>query len=190
MSNPVCNGIRRLRRVHMLTQTDLAKLAGIPRATLANMEKSTSNPSISVVVKVARALGVTVEELVTKQQSSFVTRVKRKDMQVGRQDNGNYVSTRVSPINAPYVQINDVNMLPGCHTRGKPHPDGSHELFLCLEGTAIIEIQNEKFEVEAGDLIYFPGNLPHNYGNAGLKPVHAVSVVNILKSKHEPKKAG
>ncbi len=188
VSNPVSDGIRRLRSVHKLTQTELANLAGIPRATLANMEKASSNPSISVVVKVARALGVSVEDLVAKQQATFVTQVKRKDMQISRQDDGRYVGTRASPINAPYIQVNDVSMLPNCHTRGNPHPEGSHELFLCLEGTATIVIQDEKFEVAAGDLIYFPGNLPHDYSNAGLKPVHAISIVNILEPKQTSRK--
>ncbi|MBQ74044.1 MAG: DNA-binding protein [Gammaproteobacteria bacterium] len=184
MSNPISDGIRRLRLIHKLTQTELAEIAGIPRATLANMERPASNPSISGVVKVARALGVTVEDLITKQQAPFVTQVERKDMQVVRQDDGKYVSTRVSPINIPYTLVGDISMLPGCQTRGMPHPDGSHEMFLCLEGTATIVIQDEAFEVEAGDLIHFPGNLPHDYSNTGLKPVHAVSVVSIVKARH------
>ena len=183
MTNPVCDGIRKLRASHQMTQTELTELAQIPRATLANMEKPTSNPSISVVVKVATALGVPVGDLVTNQQSTFVTEVPRKDMPIGRQDSGKFVSTRASPINVPYLQVNDINMLPGCTTRGKPHPQGSHELFLCLEGTATLEIQKEPFEVEAGNLIYFPGNLPHNYCNNGVKPVHAISIINILDAK-------
>ncbi len=185
MSNPVSDGIKQIRAAHNLTQTELADMAGIPRATLANMEKDTSNPSITVVVKVARALGVQVEDLVTKQHSLKVTKINRKDMPITRQDDGNYISTRVSPLNASDVQINEVSMMPGCTTRGKPHPVGSHEFFLCLEGTASLEIVDVKFEVEAGDTIYFPGNLPHNYGNSGLKPVHAVSVVRINKGKNQ-----
>lgn len=183
MSNPVCEGIKQLRISHNMTQTELANMAGIPRATLASMEKESSNPSISVVVKVARALGVPVEDLITKQRSVLVTEFKRKDMQVQRQDDGKYLSTRVSPPNTNSIQINDINMLPNCSTRGKPHPEGSQEFFFCLEGTASIEIDGETFEVEAGSMLFFPGNLPHNYSNVGLKPVHAISVVHLLKDK-------
>ncbi len=183
MTNPVSDGTRRLRASHKMTQKELAELAGIPRATLANMEKPTGNPSISVVVKVAQVLGVPVEDLVTKEQSTFVTRVLREDMPTVRQDDGKYVSTSASPLSVPFLQINDLNMLPGCRTRGRPHPEGSHELFLCLEGTATVEIHDEIHEVESGNLIYFPGNQPHNYCNAGLKPVHAITVVTILSAK-------
>ncbi len=181
MTNPINDGIKRLRSQHRLTQTELADMAGIPRATLANMEGANSNPSISVVVKVAQALGVTVDDLITKRKSVHVTEVIRKDMPVSYQDDGKFVSTRTSPISSPNIHINDVSMMPGCHTRGVPHPEGSHELFLCLEGTASIEVDGEEFAVEAGNLIYFHGHLPHCYGNKSLKPVHAVAVVFMIK---------
>lgn len=181
MTNPVNEGIKRLRAQHKLTQTELAKMAGIPRATLANMESDKSNPSIAVVVKVAQALGVTVDDLISKQKSIHVTEVIRKDMPVSYQHDGKFVSTRTSPISSPNIQINDISMMPDCYTRGVPHPEGSHELFLCLEGVATMEVDGEKFEVEAGNLIYFHGHLPHCYGNLGLKPVHAIAVVFMLK---------
>lgn len=180
MDNPISEGIKRLRTHHKLTQTDLAKLAGIPRATLANMEGANSNPSISSVVKVASALGVSVDDLITRRQSIHVTKVERKDMPVVHQDYGKFASTRTNPISTQNLQINDISMMPDCYSKGVPHPEGSHELFLCLEGTATVEVQGEKFEVEAGDLIYFHGHLPHCYGNLSLKPVHAVAVVFMM----------
>ncbi len=62
MTNPINEGIKRLRAQHKLTQTELANMADIPRATLANMESDKSNPSIGVVVKVAQALTITTRE--------------------------------------------------------------------------------------------------------------------------------
>ena len=181
MENPVSESIKRLRSQHKLTQTALANLAGIPRATLANIESASGNPSISVVVKVARALGVSVDDLIAKRSSILATEVERKDMPVVQLDNGRFVSTKTTPISSSGLQINDVSMMPGCYTKGIPHPEGSHEFFLCLDGTASVEVQDEKFEVEAGNLIYFHGHLPHCYGNAGVKPVHAIVVVYMMK---------
>lgn len=179
MTNPISEGIKRLRSQHKLTQTKLAKLAGIPRATLANMENEQSNPSITLAVKVAQALGVSVDDLISK-QSIHVTKVSRKDMPVIHLDNGNFSSTRTSPINTQNLHINDIKMKPGCFSKGVPHPEGSHELFLCIEGCASVEVQGEEYTVEAGDLIYFHGHLPHCYANRSLKPVHAVAVVFMV----------
>jgi len=179
MSNPISEGIKRLRTQHKLTQTKLAELSGIPRATIANMESEQSNPSITLTVKVAKALGVSVDDLISK-QSAYVTEVERKDMPVNQLDDGKFSITRTSPISAQNIHINDISMMPNCYCKGVPHPEGSHELFLCLEGCATVEVQGEKFTVEAGNLIYFHGHLPHCYGNEGVKPVHAVAVVYMV----------
>ena len=167
MSNPISEGIKRLRSQHKLTQTKLAKMADIPRATLANMEGNQSNPSISLVIKVAQALGVSVDDLISSKQSVHVTEVARADMPVLHLDNGKFTSTRTSPISTQNLQISDITMAVDCYCKGVPHPDGSSELFLCLKGRATVEVQGEKFIVEAGDLIYFHGHLPHYYGNEG-----------------------
>src|SRR5262245_11686528 len=52
-----------LRHVRNLTQGALAKAAGVPRSTIPNRESSSGNPSLTVLVKVANALGVPLDEL-------------------------------------------------------------------------------------------------------------------------------
>src|SRR5262245_59731418 len=52
-----------LRHVRGLTQDTLAKAAGVPRSTIANLESGEGNPSLAVLVKVAGALGVPIDEL-------------------------------------------------------------------------------------------------------------------------------
>ena len=185
MANPVYKSIRELRLRYSLTQVELAEKAGIPRASLANMESQKGNPSITSVVKVADALGVTLEDLLENKEHRLVTTVSREDMRVNHQDAGKFLLTVLSPLDAPYITINEIKMLPGCNTKGKPHPKGSLEFFYCLEGTAQLEIQGEIVVVKKGDLIYFPGNLPHTYANPGKHPIHAVSVVNIAESKRK-----
>ncbi len=46
-----------LRHVRGLTQEALAKTAEVPRSTIANLESGTGNPSLTVLLKVAGALG-------------------------------------------------------------------------------------------------------------------------------------
>ncbi|MGL1958543.1 MAG: XRE family transcriptional regulator [Colwellia sp.] len=177
MNNPISEGIKRLRSQHKLTQTKLAQMADVPRATLANMEGNQSNPSINLVIKVAQALGVSVDDLISNKQSAHVTEVDRVDMPVLHLDEGKFTSTRTSPISTQNLQMSDITMTSNCYCKGVPHPEGSSELFLCLKGIATVEVQGEKFTVKAGNLIYFHGHLPHYYGNEGMETVHAVAIV-------------
>ena len=52
-----------LRRGRKLTQDALAAAAALPRSTIANLESGEANPSLAVLVKVAGALGVPIDEL-------------------------------------------------------------------------------------------------------------------------------
>ena len=56
--------IKRLRAVRGWSQEELAKKAGLARAYIARLEIGRHDPSLSTVVKLAKALKVTVGELV------------------------------------------------------------------------------------------------------------------------------
>jgi transcriptional regulator with XRE-family HTH domain len=51
-----------LRHARTLTQDALAAASGLPRSTIANLESGEANPSLAVLVKVASALGVPIDE--------------------------------------------------------------------------------------------------------------------------------
>jgi len=172
--------IRKLRTSMKMTQARLAKKAGLPRATVALLESKRGNPSINSVVAIARAMGVGVDDLMNEERASATTVVKRSDMRQTEMAEGRFMSTVVSPLNSKHILMQEISMMPGCECKGKPHPIGSQEYFLCNDGEATVVVNGEENVVKAGDLIYFQGNLPHFYHNRTNRPVHAFSVVVYL----------
>jgi putative transcriptional regulator len=66
MAEPaVENALRVQRAIQDLTQADLAERAGITRASVNAIEGGRMVPSILLALKLARALGVSVDELFT-----------------------------------------------------------------------------------------------------------------------------
>lgn len=57
------NNIRKLRRSLDLSQEELAKQVGTSRVYISNLERGEQNPSIILSLKLAKALGVTAEQL-------------------------------------------------------------------------------------------------------------------------------
>ena len=55
--------IRRVRAARRLTQEKLAELAQLDRTYVGSLERAERNPSLDVMGRVARALGVTLAEL-------------------------------------------------------------------------------------------------------------------------------
>src|SRR4030095_10891707 len=56
--------VRQLRLLRSMTQEQISRLAGLPRATWANLESGTANPTLAVLQRVAEALQVRLEELI------------------------------------------------------------------------------------------------------------------------------
>src|SRR5215831_3543854 len=61
----LAQNIRQLRQNRNQTQEQLSRLSGVPRPTWSNLESGTANPTVAVLAKVAAALQVPVEELIS-----------------------------------------------------------------------------------------------------------------------------
>lgn len=61
------NRLRNMRKSKMLTQKELARLAGVHRVSIARYEEGKISPNIATAAKLAAALNCTVDELVGKE---------------------------------------------------------------------------------------------------------------------------
>jgi transcriptional regulator with XRE-family HTH domain len=169
-----------LRHVRGLTQDTLAKAAGVPRSTIANLESGEGNPSLAVLVKVASALGAPIDELLGAPRA----RVRKwASADIAVQQTGGGVSLRpLVPEPAPGELLNIMEFQPGANMRGTPHLPGTREYFTCLEGRVVIFVTGDRHELEAGEVLAFPGNVPHAYQNASkTAPARGISVVILAK---------
>ena len=164
------------KRAH-LTQAGLAEAAGLPRATVANLEQVGANPSVSTIVAVAKALGISIDELLAPPPEHRYYKVMPDEMQEYRSEGGAYLARLMSPISSKGVQINHVILQPGCRSIGRPHPLGSQEFFSTQQGTAVLHIEDERVEVPTGSLVQFPGHRRHIYENPGKHVCTAISTV-------------
>lgn len=63
-STRLAANLKRLREGRGLSQASLSEESGVPRPTIAHLESGQANPTLSVVLRVAQALGVSVDALV------------------------------------------------------------------------------------------------------------------------------
>ena len=59
------NRIKEYRARHNMKQEELAKLVGVRRETIGNLEKGRYNPSLVLAWNIARVFGVSIEEIFT-----------------------------------------------------------------------------------------------------------------------------
>ena len=170
-----------LRHTRSLTQDALAKAAVVPRSTIANLESGDGNPSLVVLVKVAAALGVPIDELLASPRAM----VRRwRAAEVATRSRGRGVTIReLVPEPVPDEMMELMDFEPGAMMGGTPHLPGTREFFTCLAGRVNLLVAGDRYELDEGDVLAFPGNLPHSYQNAdSLAPARGVSVVVLAKA--------
>ena len=59
------NRIKEYRARHNMKQEELAKLVGVRRETIGNLEKGRYNPSLVLAWNIAKVFGVPIEEIFT-----------------------------------------------------------------------------------------------------------------------------
>jgi quercetin dioxygenase-like cupin family protein len=61
---------------------------------------------------------------------------------------------------------------PHCGDAASP---GTREYFTCLDGRVTIFVAGERHDLAAGDVLAFPGNVPHAYQNPDKRRPRAAS---------------
>lgn len=179
MPEPAANlarNVRHLRELRGLTQAQVSALADIPRATWAHVETGEANPTLTVLVRVAGALGVTVEELIGPPRATGRL-VRGEDLPTVQK--GGVVIRKVVPEALPHLQLERMTLPPGSRFAGTPHLPGTREYLACERGVVVLHVSGERFEVVAGDVVVFRGDQRHAYDNPGDDEAVAYSLVSV-----------
>jgi XRE family transcriptional regulator, regulator of sulfur utilization len=181
VASHLARNLSALRHARSLTQEALARSAEVPRSTIANLESGEGNPSLTVLLKVANALGVPIDELLAAPRAKVR---KWSAADVSSQSRGNGLSLRpLVPEPVPEEQLTVMDFAAGGSMRGTPHLPGTREYFTCLEGAVAIYVAGERYDLAAGDVLAFPGNVPHSYQNPDARRgARGVSVVILAKA--------
>jgi transcriptional regulator with XRE-family HTH domain len=173
MASHLAENVRGLRERRGLTQAQLAKLAGLPRATWSHLESGAANPTLSVLRKVAAILQVSVEELISARST---TRLHRKEDLPVRALHGAAVR-RLLPDRIPGMELDRLEIQPGARIAGIPHTPGTREWLTCESGMLVLWVGGEKWQLGPGDVVTFRGDQRHSYVNPGARVAVGYSVV-------------
>jgi transcriptional regulator with XRE-family HTH domain len=62
-SKKLGQNMKRIRLAKQMTQGDICRKLDVDRAYISNVESGNKNPTLSTITKLAKALGVSVDEL-------------------------------------------------------------------------------------------------------------------------------
>lgn len=175
----IADAVRRERARSGLSAAEVARRAGVSKATLSQMESGISNPSVETLWAVATALGVSFATLVDA-PTSGPTLIR------ARQEGG------IRAANAPYEALllsaarpgtrRDLYIIraePGEPRRSAPHPSGTTEHLVLVTGRARVGPPDAAFDLDPGDYLCYAGDAPHIF--EALEPGTSAVLVSEMR---------
>lgn len=167
LARRVANNLREKRKLRGLSLDELAASSGVSRAALSQIETQKSNPSLSVLWKIAVGLGIPFSELLGDAGPS-IDLLRRSDTQVLRSSDGRLESRPVSPAGfSREIEVYELRLTARASHAAEPHATGTKELIVVLSGLLRMHVANDKFDLGPGDSLAFPADRPHVYENPG-----------------------
>ena len=159
----IAQNIRQLKLIRNMSQDQLVRISGVPKPTWTNLESGTANPTVSVLAKVASALQVSVEELISPPKAQTKQHMSADSLEPEK--NGTVVVRRVLPDQLLGLKIDRLELPPGSEMTGSPHQLGTMEYLVCESGRVELEVPAGVYELAPGDVVVFAGDQTHTYAN-------------------------
>ena len=165
----VAVNLRKLRVKRGLSLERLARVSGVSRAMLSQIELSQSTPTINVLWRIARALSVSFSALITHaERANNALVLQRERGKILTSEDRSFSSRALFPFSEPRkVEFYELRLAPHGVEVADPHPPGTTENLVVAAGTLALSVGGEGYRLATGDAAYFVADVPHEYRNPG-----------------------
>jgi transcriptional regulator with XRE-family HTH domain len=152
---------RRIRTARGLSLSDLARRAGVAKATLVGLEAGRGNPTVSTLRSLADELGVAIEQLLTDAATPTLHVARAGEGSVIRGDGADVRVVHRTPIGGAMLELYELVV----HRRqaSPAHPAGVLEQITVTEGQLVVTVGDRATTLGPGDFIAFSADRPHTY---------------------------
>jgi transcriptional regulator with XRE-family HTH domain len=174
-----------------LTISEVAERSGLSTSYVSEVERDRANPSVGVVNRVAKAIGIRIGSLFqddcgepaeepapalpsTKLQPKVIRHDRRKRLIY---PGSHVVIELLSPDLQHAIEVQMSRSPAGTQSGDEKIQHVGEECAIVLQGTMALTVADEQFVLEAGDSIYFDANDPHSWRNVGTVELEAIWVI-------------
>lgn len=160
--------IRGWRQARRISLRDLARLSGLSAGAVSQIERGLSSPSLKAIRKISAALGVPVawffsaEGVRDKTSGLIVREAERRLLKLGDFGVAKYLLTPYAP---GHLETLLVRIDPHGTTGDEFFTHPGEETGTVLKGDFRLWIEDEIYEMSAGDTYRFEATRPHKFDN-------------------------
>ena len=161
--------VKHLRATRGWSLEGLARASGVSRSMLSQIEREEANPTLAVTLRIARAFGLALGELLEMPgAASSITVIRAEDHTYHYRSDKDCRIRTLSPLNLEKdVEFYEIRLEPGGALRSSPHFEGTREFLTVQKGRIRVESAGDTEELDAGDSASYRADVPHAIVNAG-----------------------
>lgn len=178
----LARSVRQRRTGRDWTIDQLVARSGVSKGAVVAVENGSTNPSLSTLVRLADALGISVTELLGEQPIEPVRVIPHDTLTPLWQgpNGGRAILILTVPGPSP-VELWEWTLAPGERYQGSPHPRGFVETLTVLAGTMELAVGGDALTVRSGETATFGANCEHAYA-AGDGQLRVLMTVHLPAS--------
>jgi transcriptional regulator with XRE-family HTH domain len=182
LARRVAESLRRFRQERQLSLDDLAQRSGVSRAALSQIEGRRTNPTLSVLWKIAVGLDVPFHDLLGGNQDAPILVLRAGDAPPMRSADGRTESRLLSPGgSSTNAEVYELKLLPKAVHKSEAHARGTTETLIVLVGNMRLTVGGAAQEVAAGDSVFFRADMDHSYENVGGREARCINVIHYAR---------
>lgn len=182
--------IMRLRKAYNLSLGELSEQSGVAKSIISQIERNETNPTISTVWRLSRALDTTIDEVLRDEaEPNFVEHQLKAGVPILESQDGLCRLAIIGALNlVEYLQWYDFHAQPGGVLESDPHPAGTIEHLYLNSGQLEITVAGEGRLLKVGEALRYHADRPHKIVNIGKAPAHATMVLVVHGSQLEERR--
>lgn len=172
--------LKETRKSKGLSLEAMAKLSGVSRSMLSQIERGQSSPTVATLWSLTRALQVDFAGLLDDENGSGMIREimrSNRTPTIDSQGEGCRIRILSPPHQAGRLEVYEIHFAGDAALVSEPHRQGCHEDLTVLEGALEVTSGDETAQVAQGDTIRYAADSSHAIRASGV-PAKALLIVH------------
>lgn len=169
-----------LRQEHNWSLEVLSEKSGVSRSMLSKIERGNVNPTLALTIRIARAFGLGLSELVQDQPEEVkgIHVIRSDDEQYHYRSDDHCRIKTLSPLHLEKeIEFYEMIISEGASLSNPGHYAGTREFISLTQGRLQISSDEDSEELCAGDSAGYRADCPHEIKNIGDREAKAFLVV-------------
>ena len=175
MDVDVGSRLRNLRKMHGLSQRELAKRAGVTNGMISLIEQNRASPSVSSLKKVLDGFPISLGEFFGDEFDLRDRVFFRAEELTEIADGGVSFRQVGANLTGRAIQLIQERYQPGSGTGKHAITHEGEECGIILSGRLEVTVGDETAVLKKGDAYYFKSHLPHQFRNTGNEPCELIT---------------